>query len=162
MSLFLHLFIHFLFALLAGLIVFLIWRKPIVSFVGGILGGLLIDMDHLLDYLFTFGFNFRLDYFISGYQFLKSDKIYVLFHGWEYVIILLAVGYIIKNIKLKSFIFALAIGAFFHLSSDVVLNGMSLKFYSIIFRAKNGFEIEKMGTPDEWQKHLIEKSLVNF
>ncbi len=157
-----HLLIHLFFAMLAGFIAWRLWRKPIVSFVGGIIGGLLIDLDHVLDYFFAFGLSFKLDYFVNGYQFLKSDKIYVLFHGWEYVIILVVIAYVAKNLKVKSFIFALALGAFFHLSADVFLNDMSVKFYSIIFRAKNGFEIEKIVTREHWQRHLMEKSLVNF
>lgn len=157
-----HLSIHLSFALLVGFIVFRIWHKSTASFMGGALGGFLIDLDHLIDYFLAFGFNFKPDYFINGYQFLKSDKIYVLFHGWEYVIILFGAVYVIKNLKLKSFLFALALGAFFHLSADVVINNASVRFYSIIFRAKNRFETEKIVTPEHWREHLIEKSAVNF
>lgn len=162
MSLFLHLSIHLFFALLAGFIVWRIWRKSTTSFMGGILGGVLIDLDHLIDYFLAFGFSFKPDYFINGYQFLKSDKIYVLFHGWEYVIIMVVIAVAVKNLKLKSLVFALAFGAFFHLSTDVIINNTSVKFYSIIFRAKNGFETEKIVTPEHWQEHLIEKSAINF
>lgn len=147
---------------MAGFIAFRIWRKSAASFAGGMLGGLLIDLDHLIDYFLAFGFNFKLGYFANGYQFIKSDKVYVLFHGWEYVIILFGAVYIIKNLKLKSLVFTLAMGAFFHLSADVLINNTSVKFYSIIFRAKNDFEIERMATPEEWQKHLLEKSAINF
>lgn len=162
MSLFLHLSIHLSFALLVGFIVFRIWRKSTASFMGGALGGFLIDLDHLIDYFLAFGFNFKPDYFINGYQFLKSDKIYVLFHGWEYVIILMVIAVAVKNLKLKSLVFALALGAFFHLSADVIINNASVKFYSIIFRSKNRFEVEKIVTPEHWREHLIEKSAINF
>lgn len=161
MNLFLHLSIHVFFALLAGFIAFRIWRKPVVSFAGGILGGVFIDLDHLIDYFLAFGFNFKLDYFINGYQFLKSDKVYVLFHGWEYVIILMVIAVALRSLKLKSLVFALAFGAFFHLSADVIINNASVKFYSIIFRAKNRFEIEKIVTPEHWrEEHQMKRKII--
>ena len=187
MPLYLHLSIHLFFAILAGLIIWLIYKKPIICLVGGVIGGFLIDFDHFIDYLIVFGFNFKFDYFFNGYQFLKSDKIYILFHGWEYVIILVILGLILaKNKKIypvasvscateypttnhgyatgaTAFIFALALGAFFHLATDVVLNeGLTAKSYSIIFRAKNGFQMNNIVTPEHWKSHQLKKIEANF
>ncbi|PIR73431.1 MAG: hypothetical protein COU40_02455, partial [Candidatus Moranbacteria bacterium CG10_big_fil_rev_8_21_14_0_10_35_21] len=111
MSLFLHLTLHVLSGLLAGYFVWKYYKKPTLTFGFSFLGAVLIDLDHFIDYFLAFGFNFKLDYFTHGYQFLKSDKIYVLFHGWEYVIIFLILGlFIFKSKTAKTVIFALAFG----------------------------------------------------
>ena len=164
MNFYLHISIHIFFALLAGLIVWRIYKKPVPSIIGGLLGGFLVDLDHFIDYFIVFGWHFNYHYFVHGYEFIKSGKIHLLFHGWEYVIILLGIAFFIrKKIKLKSFILALAIGLFFHLVADVAINeGMNWRTYFIIDRVKNSFNIEKVVTPEHYQKYLREKSEINI
>jgi len=132
-------------------------EKPSSLFCGG-------DMDHFIDYFLALGFKFDLGYFSHGYQFLQSGKIYMLFHGWEYVIILLAVAFLVKKqLVLKSVSFALALGMFFHLCFDTFQNdGMSVKAYSIIFRASKNFESKLIVTPQHYQKFLIERKNAPF
>ena len=163
MNFYLHISIHIFLSFLAGLIVWRIYKKPIISICGGLLGGFLVDLDHFIDYFMVFGWNFKYQYFIHGYEFLKSGKIHILFHSWEYVIILLLIALFLKqNIKIKSFILAVSIGLFVHLVTDVVINeGMTWRTYFIIDRAKNSFDIEKVVTPEHYQKYLREKEDVN-
>lgn len=162
MNLFLHLSAHILTGGIAGYIVWKIWRYPQVSFAAAMLGSVLIDLDHLLDYFLAFGLAFNLNYFIQGYQFLKSDKIYILFHGWEYVIILaVLVIWVCKNKAAKSALLALALGIFFHLTIDTFINeGAQFKTYSIIYRAKNNFDLKPLVTPEHYQDHQIRKKTV--
>ncbi|KKQ46244.1 MAG: hypothetical protein US63_C0004G0019 [Candidatus Moranbacteria bacterium GW2011_GWC2_37_8] len=164
MSLFLHLSIHVALSLLAGLIVWRIWKKPVASFVMAIVGGVLVDMDHFIDYFLAFGFNFDLSYFSKGYQFLQSGKIYVLFHGWEYVILLLIAAYFVgQRLILKIALFALAIGLFLHLGFDTYENdGMSIRAYSIIYRASKNFENKFIVTPEHYKIFLIERENAPF
>lgn len=164
MNLFLHLSAHVLTGVIAGYIVWRIWKNPFSAFLTSFAGGVLIDLDHLIDYFFAFGFKFRLEYFIKGYQFLASDKIYIFFHGWEYVILLAAIAWFIKfNIKLKAALLALALGMFFHLSIDTLTNeGAQFKVYSIIYRAKNNFDLRQLVTPEHYQDHQMRKKLINF
>jgi hypothetical protein len=137
MSLASHLLFHVFTALIAGYIVWRFWRHPLLSFGIAFVGAVLIDLDHLIDYYIAFGSHFDMLSFIHGEQFAKNDKIYVLFHGWEYVILLIAVSWLIKsNIKLKVAVLALALGAFFHLLIDVNVNhGMTVQGYSVVYRA---------------------------
>lgn len=156
MNLYLHLLIHFSFSLLAGFIVWRIWKQPLASFAAGISGGFLIDSDHLIDYLSAFGINFNLFQFFSGAQFSNSGKIYVLFHGWEYIILFMSAALIIKQkMRLKSAFLALALGIFFHLSADMAINdGMRFRGYSILYRIKNNFAIEKLVTEEHYRRYL--------
>lgn len=162
MNLFLHLSAHVLTGVVAGYIVWRVWKNPFLAFLPSFAGGVLIDLDHFIDYFLAFGWQFRLEYFIKGYQFLASDKIYILFHGWEYAVLLAAIAWFIKfNIKLKAAVVALAFGMFFHLSIDAIANeGAQLKTYSIIYRAKNNFDLRQLVTPKHYQDHQIRKKLL--
>ncbi|OFW89156.1 MAG: hypothetical protein A3D75_01630 [Candidatus Levybacteria bacterium RIFCSPHIGHO2_02_FULL_37_18] len=162
MNLSLHLLIHFLFAVFAGYIVWKLWHKPKASFFSAIAGGIFIDLDHLIDYFLAFGLNFNLDHFLGSHQYLKTDKVYILFHGWEYIIFLLIVVLILKNKTIKSVFLALVVGAFFHLSTDIVINEAFVKTYSVVYRFKNGFEAEKLILPEQYKNHLIRKKLLNL
>ena len=65
------------------------WSWPILSVVGGIL----IDIDHFIDYFLHFGFRFNLMSFLR-HEYQASGKCYVFFHSWEILLILwvLAIG----------------------------------------------------------------------
>jgi hypothetical protein len=158
----LHIFIHILFAFLAGIFVWRIWKKPFASFIFAFIGGVLIDLDHFIDYFLAYGVNFNLFYFIKGFEFLKTDKLYVLFHGWEYVLVSLAITLILKNKYAKSISLAFAVALFFHLSSDVILDKVPPKSYSVVFRAKNNFDLQKLSYPEHWEKHLKYKRIYGF
>ncbi|HLN19079.1 MAG TPA: hypothetical protein VK255_02825 [Patescibacteria group bacterium] len=158
MSLSVHLSIHVLLAFLAGFIVSNITQKYLISFIFALLSGVGIDLDHFIDYFFAFGWHFKLSEFLSGAQFLKSDKIYILLHGWEYVIILILAFLLLKNRTARPILLALTLGLVFHLGADSVLNeGMKPSSYSIIYRFKNNFDSRRLVTPDHWQKQLINK-----
>lgn len=55
-----------------------------------IVGGLLIDVDHIADHL-LWNWRFDLGDFFTG-EFLKSGNVYLIFHGWEIVFGILFFG----------------------------------------------------------------------
>lgn len=164
MDLFLHLALHVLTSLIAGYIVWKIWGKLSPSFLTAFIGGVLIDLDHLMDYFIAFGWSFNIEYFAKGYQFLKSDKIFILLHGWEYVIIVVILVVVFrKNIKIKTILLALGISIFFHLGADLFLNeGAQFKTYSAVYRMKNNFDLKPLVTEEHYIDHQKRKSLINF
>lgn len=150
-----HLGIHAVLSVVAGVIVWKIWKKPITAFAGAFLGGLFVDLDHAIDYFFAFGLHVKIDYFLQGYAFLKNGKIYVLFHGWEYGILLLAAVLLAKNKSAKSAFLALAIGLFSHFLTDASLNNMTFKSYSVIYRMANNFDMRKIEKTHIWENDKI-------
>ena len=85
--------------------------------------GVLMDVDHLHDYYQRFA---------KG----KHDKIYVLFHGWEYSL----AGLVVLAIFFQPPIFIAAVLAHLaHVITDQWHNGFSRFGYSITFRAIKGF-----------------------
>lgn len=164
MNLVLHLLTHLFFALAAGLIAWLFWGHAEISFLTGFFGGFLIDLDHLIDYFIAFGPKFRLSYFMRGYYFLKNDKIYVLFHGWEYVILSVITLLVIRpSAEIAAGVWGLTLGAFFHLVADRYINsGMSYKAYSLFFRAWKKFELKDIITPEHYLHHQEMKRITEI
>ncbi|MCX6763733.1 MAG: hypothetical protein NTZ97_03330 [Candidatus Moranbacteria bacterium] len=159
-ALILHIIFHFLLSLLAGVIVWKLFNHPLLSVLSAIIGGVFVDFDHFFDYFIAFGLKFNLSYFINGYQFLKTDKLYLLFHGWEYVVILLILALVLKNRTsrtARTIWLGLALGLLFHLIADVNLNKIPASTYFISYRAVNNFDLKKLVTPEHWERHLILK-----
>ena len=143
-----HLSIHFLLAVLAGFLVGRYFGKVKLGIIAGILGGFLIDLDHVLEYFFVFGPRFNLQYFIQGREFLVSNRIMSIFHGWEYIPLLLLAAWLLRARRnVAIFLVALTVGGFVHLMSDCVLNAYPPRNYSIIYRASKGFDSSYILSP---------------
>ena len=130
-------FIHLILGLVIGLIGFYLWKdKRLIWF--SIAVSLLIDLDHLIDYWLFLGYlDLNPIRFLTTSYFGASGKFYIIFHGWEYSIILLFLAGVYKKYKAYFLVAGMAILA--HLLFDVISNNMSLISYSIIFRAINSF-----------------------
>ena len=155
----LHLSIHFFMAVLSGLIFGLIFKKVRLGLIAGILGGFLIDLDHVLEYFFVFGLKFNLIDFLNGRQFLTSDKLWLIFHGYEYFPLLIVSSYLLRKKKaLSFFLITLAFAGFVHLVSDSYINNFPLKNYSIIYRASKNFSTPELLRPEQWERNLKAKA----
>jgi phosphoglycerol transferase MdoB-like AlkP superfamily enzyme len=152
MPLSLHLTIHFSLAIIVGYFCGRLFKKPGLGIIVGIMGGFLIDLDHVLEYFLVFGPTFNFQYFIESRQFLISDKIRLFFHAWEYFPILLALAFIFrKKQNLKVIFFTLAISGAVHLVSDVVINGYYFKYYSLLHRSQLDFSAVRILPPEIYQ-----------
>lgn len=154
----LHLSIHLIIAILSGLAFGLIFKKVFWGLMAGILGGFLIDLDHILEYFFIFGLKFNLSEFLQGYQFLVSDKIYLVFHAFEFFPLLLLFAYLLRKKEIISFfLITLAFSGFVHLISDCYINNYPPKNYSIIYRASQNFSAPKLLRAQQWENNLKAK-----
>ena len=103
------------------------------------MGGVFIDTDHFIDYHIYFKWDFKLHHFLKSTAMINNQKLYILFHGYEYILILIIIGFLVKNAALQAFVFTLAISALLHLFVDLQLNGVFIQSYSILFRLTHGF-----------------------
>jgi hypothetical protein len=159
----LHLFIHFTLAYLAGLAVGIRFKKVEIGIVAGILGGFLIDLDHLLEYFLFYGWHFNFQYFIEGREFVLSDQIHLWFHAWEYVPIILLFAYLVRRRQaLAAFLAALALGGLIHLASDCLINDYSARNYSLIYRYWVDFSAPALLSPEQYQKYLESRVYFNL
>lgn len=164
MNLLSHELIHLITSLLAAYLIYRRFNNRLLALIGGLLGGFLIDLDHLFDYVLAFGSNFNLQAFLKGYQFVKIDKIFIPLHAWELPIILFLVVVFVKkiNLKLKTVIAAFALGLFFHLAIDTVTNEQYFKSYFLSYRASKGFELKELVSQDHYKYHVKKKKSLGF
>lgn len=156
----LHIFIHFALAVLVGYFVGWHFKKIWLGIIAGILGGFLIDLDHILEYFLVFGPSFNLQYFIFGRQFLVSDQIHIWFHAWEYVPVVLLVAWLFRRknkIGVTAFLFAFALGIAVHLVTDCVVNLYPPQNYSLIYRWSQDFSAPQLMSSEQYQRNLEQK-----
>ena len=168
MSLIAHELIHLSLSLLSGYLAWQISGNP-YTFAFGLIGGFFVDVDHLIDYFLAFKFKWNLSYFLKGYQFLKSDKIYVFFHSWELSITLLLISiYFVLNstsftdLTSSTNLTGFALAYFFHLLFDSLINHLRPLSYFLIYRAFHNFNLKNLVTSKHYQEHLLQKRLVTF
>lgn len=161
MNLFFHELIHLLLSLFAGYLAWLISGNP-YTFAFGLLGGFFVDIDHLIDYYLAFGLKFNLSYFLKGYQFLKSDKIYIFFHSWELVFILFTLSYFGGPSPFGRNLMSFALAYLFHIYFDSLINHLKPFSYFLLVRSINKFEIKSLVTTKHYKTHAMEKKTIAF
>lgn len=146
---FIHEFTHFVLSIFAGSLV--VWKlKRWQYIIPALLIGMLVDVDHFLDYfLYKKSLSFDLSEFLVGEYFEKVGRIILLFHGYEYVIILFALSLFIwhkkKQAKVVGVIFALTLSLLFHLLFDTYSYNPKIQSYFFSVRAYHNFDIIKLG-----------------
>ncbi|MDP8246719.1 MAG: hypothetical protein P9M00_01140 [Candidatus Tritonobacter lacicola] len=123
-----------------GAIVYALTRSFAMA-LGVLVGGVLIDLDHFVDYFIYRGIHVNLkDMFHLSYNNL-FPKFYLLLHSYELVALMwILVIFFIRN-KLVT---GLAIGFTIHIIQDEVGNCGNPLFYFLTFRIFNKFDGDKM------------------
>ncbi len=106
----------------------------------GALASIFIDLDHLLEYLWFLKRPLSWVDFLSGSHFAERGKSYLIFHGWEYLVILFLIWLVTKN----SFFLAVGLGMGIHLILDHFYFAAKRASYSILYRALMGFKMNKL------------------
>ena len=137
MELFLTEVIHLLAGLIVGSLLYYKYRQRRLFFLC-LAVTIFIDLDHLIDYFLAVNFSrFDLIEFLDTNFVIKANKIYVLFHGWEFVFILLFLAGVIK--KYRPVLLTMGLAIFGHLLVDQFTNGTWIFGYSLIYRLINNF-----------------------
>ena len=132
--------------LITVLISFFIWRRfrdfrlILVVF----LFGIFIDIDHWFDYFVWFGSKINLSNFFHVASYVhQSGKVYIPFHGWEFIIIFWLVGrWLGKIFKIKGMEWAITISYLAHLLWDNFSFTHHPLAYSFLFRLINNFSLK--------------------
>lgn len=122
------------------------WMSGVVCF----LSGILLDIDHHLDYFLARG-EVPLSYrkLVDYCQHDKLSKMYLFFHSFE---LHLLIWVLIAVFRLNELWIGFAVGATFHLICDEFSNPFRPFGYFLTFRVSNRFERRKIFT----EKHFNE------
>ena len=144
MKLLLDELVHLALALGVGLIFY--WRyRRWELILSALFVGVLIDVDHLIDYFLYFGARINLSNFFNVKSYMEaSGKIYVFFHAWEWVIFLWFGGrWLGKKKRIKGLEWVLSLAYLVHLVWDCCSCSCHPRSYLITYRALNGFSFVK-------------------
>ncbi len=135
--------IHLILALIIG-VFFYLKRRDWRLILGALIFGFFVDVDHLFDYFLYFGLKFKLSDFLNVTTYMMSaEKIYVLFHGWEFVIPLWLGGkWLGKRFKIRDLEWVISFAYLGHLFWDNFGISAHPLAYSFIYRLLNGFSLE--------------------
>lgn len=104
-------------------------------------GGVLIDVDHALDYLVVEGQrDLRPAAFLRYYSEQRMRRVALVLHSYELLAVLAALAWLADWVPLWGYV----LGTALHLPLDIYFNGRLLSrnllpFYSLIYRARLGF-----------------------
>lgn len=141
---------HALISTFLAAVLFLVF-KSIYSSIACILAGVLIDLDHILDYIIekkkmVFSYQ-KLEDFCA---FDKQGKLYLIFHSYEFLIILwIAVWFSKFNVIFLGGV----IGITFHIFADEIVNPLRPLSYFLIFRTIKGFKRENILKKEYLEEH---------
>lgn len=124
------------------------------SFAGALVcffAGILVDVDHYVDYVRDRGLNLNLKRFFEYGYGLEYERLFILFHGYEYLVPL---AFLLVISEYNLFVAAVITGFAQHLLFDQFTNPVKPLAYFITYRLKNRFSKECVLT-DECLRSLI-------
>jgi len=138
-----HLLEHFFFTLLIASFWFGKTGNWLL-FLPAIIFGVLIDIDHWIDYFSFFGFKLNLKKFFNPASYIEpAKKVYILFHAWEYILPLFFIFRFLEKNFLVPGLTGVVVSAYLvHLVFDTITITRLFKSYSLIYRWLNQFKLE--------------------
>jgi len=136
MSVFFDILIHVISTLLLSVFIYNATGDWFSVFIF-VLGGIFIDLDHLIDY-FAYQSKFRLSDSLNSAH-LDSGKVYVFFHSWEVNILILVLS-LASHSKALFLLFA---GMSIHVAIDNVQR-KNVFFYFLIYRLAKNFQVSAL------------------
>ncbi|GAB4534560.1 MAG: hypothetical protein Fur0020_01310 [Thermodesulfovibrionia bacterium] len=109
------------------------WELTTTSF----LAGVFIDLDHVIDYFLHEGVRLDIKDFFRFYKEERYKRLTIMFHGWEWLILLLLLSWISDWNPVLT---GVLIGFTQHLLLDKFYNVSRFGSYSFFWRWRRGFE----------------------
>lgn len=118
------------------------------------LTGILMDLDHLIDYAYNYGPRFRLKHFFSAFRYEAFENIFVFLHSWEFIALYFAILWLIdwQPVALGA-----VIGVAVHLGLDHFFNEHSRFAYFLSYRIFHGFSARHFYGPEEHARRIKRK-----
>lgn len=111
------------------------WQLSLSCF----LSGVLIDVDHIFDYVRAAGLRFRFKDFVNAVYTNTKIRWMVVFHSWELIFLLLVAAWLTQW---NPWFTGILIGFGHHIVLDTIYIRERCWTYSFIWRWKNNFEFK--------------------
>ncbi len=114
---------------------------------GGFASGVLVDVDHLIEYG-SYCKDSRITWdweeFFSGAYFNKKRTTKVIFHSWEAAILMWMAVWMTHGVRRKNILYGIASGYTLHLTLDEIGNNLNHLGYFELYRYLVGWKQEKL------------------
>ena len=107
------------------------------------LAGVLIDLDHIIDYYLNYGFTVSIKKIYNCCEMMDLKKLYIVLHSYELIAFLWAAIYIFS---LSKFWQAIALGLTQHIILDQLFNPIRTFGYLFTYRFFNAFDADRILT----------------
>ena len=111
-----------------------------IVFSTSLISGVLIDIDHILDYFMAYGINIRIKQFFEVCHNLKIPRMRLIFHSWELLILLSICVFLVGW---NPWIVGTIVGFTQHIVLDQVFNKPNKWTYFFFWRLKKGFSSKR-------------------
>jgi len=116
--------------------------KSWILFTASLVSGVLIDLDHVLDFLWEYRMRFVVQKFFDAHYNRKILFCMIIFHSWELLIPLNIYAFLVGG---NSWVIGITIGLTQHIILDQTFNKKINKcIYFFFWRLKNDFSFKKM------------------
>ena len=131
---------HISISILISTLIWWIFSSWIIA-LSSLASGVLIDADHGLDFLIEFRKRFTVRELIEAFNSRKLDRVRLVFHSWELLLLLVIATYLLNW---NPWVAGILIGFGQHLIFDQVFNHTKGFAYFLLWRWRNGFRYSKL------------------
>lgn len=114
--------------------------KSLSISIASFISGVFIDCDHILDYWREYGLNFDMNQFFKSYKTCRFRKLFLIFHGWEWIFIWGIISYFNGWDK---WMLGVVIGISHHMIADQIANSSKVFGYFLLWRMYTSFERDR-------------------
>ena len=124
---------HLAYSTAAASVLLLTTKSPKIA-MGCVASGVLVDLDHLIEYKNYCGNHWGWEEFSTGVYFDKKGTVKVIFHSWEAASVLWSIVLARDGIRKKSLLYGVAAGYTLHLILDQIGNHLNKMGYFELYR----------------------------
>jgi hypothetical protein len=114
------------------------WLRSSAAALACFLMGVLVDLDHVIDFLYNSRRHLRIHRFFAVFEFEILENIFVFLHSWEFALVWLALLFCGPGVR-QPVTLGLFIGFVTHLGLDNLFNRHSRWAYFLLYRLRHGF-----------------------
>ena len=111
-----------------------------IIFGSSFISGILIDIDHILDYFMEHRINIQIKQFFDVFHNYKMSRAWLIFHSWELLFLLGISAFIVRW---NPWIVGTVVGFTQHIVLDQVFNKPNKWTYFFFWRLKKGFSSKR-------------------
>jgi hypothetical protein len=126
---------HIGLSLVVSFTIYAVFRSTSMA-VASFVSGVLVDLDHIFDYLREYGFRINANHFFRVCHQTLFRRIVLFMHAWEWLVLLAAGAVWSRGGSVLTGVF---IGLGQHLIADQFTNKIDKCGYFLLFRLRNGF-----------------------